>query len=159
MMAPVDIGLDHVDASLQEGQADLFALESEEFATVSNETPGLTDTEQEDIEDSDDSDDGHSQTNMLDQLDTLYLEYKRRRAEKDSSFKASENRKRNKLRDNAWNGIELEESDDSENDQVGGWEHVWKVKDKADEDGDDDDDEDLVTSSSSESGWLLSYTR
>ncbi|KAG8817972.1 AdoMet-dependent rRNA methyltransferase spb1, partial [Serendipita sp. 399] len=147
MVAPMDIGQDWEDPTLR-GGPDVFDLKTadskrkrllskEEVLSDEDEESGKD--ESSDASDDEDLDSENERDRRLgaleNDLDGLYDAYKSKRAERDAKFKAREERKKNRDREEAWGGIREEKSngDSSESDQdteneVGGWEEMQQRK-------------------------------
>lgn len=147
MTAPLDIGMEQQDAMLGVGQDDMFELGKTEedlgnkqgtaallmdddgdAIIESSEEDGATDTEYEDPLDSEDE----KETKLLGleaELDGLYDAYQDRLRERDAKFKVKEARRKNAEHDE-WNGIKAKDIDDEDSDdeEVGGWDKLQDAK-------------------------------
>jgi AdoMet-dependent rRNA methyltransferase SPB1 len=134
MTAPMDIGMEQHDQSLQAGQDDLLDRDVAE-ADISSESDPASDMD----DDAESVDSSSPNKKMEDELDALYEEYNRRKSEKDAKFKVQEMRKKNKYRDEEWRGIdENANQSGSEEEGRGGWDYVERMKAKDDSDSDSD---------------------
>jgi AdoMet-dependent rRNA methyltransferase SPB1 len=144
----MDIGLEQVDATLVNGQADLFNLDA--TTVVSQSRNGVLSTKAiGDLETLDSSFEVETvdnftgyQSDMDAQLDAMYTDFKTRRAAKDAKFRMQESRKRNKLREEGWRGISgghFEGSCSDEDTDEGGWEAMETMKVEGAEDENDSD--------------------
>lgn len=162
MVAPMDIGQELVDDSLQYGQEDMFDL-----STVDRKRKTLLTKADESSDSGTDSEDGGESTEedgldsdeererrigaLEDDLDGLYEAYKEKRSERDAKFKAKQERQKNKDREETWGGIrEKDESDsNSDTESVGdGWEGMQARKmqngDASSDSGSSDEDDDML---------------
>ncbi|KAI9457723.1 Spb1 C-terminal domain-containing protein [Russula earlei] len=154
MTAPLDIGLDQIDAVLSHGQEDIFDLEYvERIPRVDSD---------EDMEPEKSKDDNSSDGEALDtdgeqngrlqalenDLDGLYETYRERLAERDAKFKVREARQNDKRREE-WSGIDRDESqaDTNDEDDGGGWDEMEQRKARSDDSDTSSMDEDDELSS------------
>lgn len=136
MTAPLDIGMDQNDATLNMGQEDVFDLNSLQSGRKQPRLPN----DPEDLEEG--SDDGQlegkeaSDFESVDgveeleaDMDDLYEAYRERRNEKDAKFKAKEARSKDKNREE-WSGFKAANSEDESEseDEAGGWEEMEAAK-------------------------------
>ncbi|KAF6766295.1 RNA methyltransferase [Ephemerocybe angulata] len=160
MTAPLDIGLEQTDASLNMGQEDIFDLEHAErslrnrnrlaFMTDDDGDVLLNDDDEEDANAGDDEDEEildeeeerQRKVEALEaELDGAYDAYVDRLRERDSKFKVKESRKRLAQKEE-WHGVRKNGADDSESEgeeSEGGWDIVQKAK-LAGEDSSDESD-------------------
>ncbi|TFY71056.1 hypothetical protein EVG20_g1952 [Dentipellis fragilis] len=158
MTAPLDIGMEQLDAALNMGQEDVFDLDTAEQGLhrkgglrtlADHEDSGSEEEGEEDAGDSDevlDSDEEREKkTKELEgEMDGLYEAYRERLAERDTKFKVKEARRKNKEREE-WHGIgknggqDSEDLDDGEGEE-GGWDTVQKAKTRNDDSSSDEDD-------------------
>jgi AdoMet-dependent rRNA methyltransferase SPB1 len=159
MTAPLDIGLEQIDASLGMGQEDMFDLTGTErqlrskggigIIRVDDDTPEDEDEDEpvarEDEEDEvfDSDEEGDRKASRLEaEMDGLYDAYQEKLKERDSKFQAREARQRNG-RLEEWGGIQV--GDNSESDEEGGWDQMEAAKGDNDDSSDDSDDEEHET--------------
>ncbi|KAH8120392.1 FtsJ-domain-containing protein [Phellopilus nigrolimitatus] len=155
MTAPLDIGLDQIDATFGLDQEDIFDLQTaEKNIGKRRSVAGLVgDLDNDDADNDDDvhngkaddsekigSDDEETKIAGLEaELDGLYDAYKERLNERDAKFKAKEARK-HKEKDN-WYGIKAKGSDDedaSSDEEGGGWDRMEEAKEAGDSSSDSD---------------------
>ncbi|KAG8780855.1 AdoMet-dependent rRNA methyltransferase spb1, partial [Serendipita sp. 398] len=175
MVAPMDIGQELDDPSLRGGpdvgRDDIFDLKiagvqrkrllsRDELLSADEED---SDRDQDSDEEGLDSEEDRERRlgALEDDLDGLYDAYRTKRAERDAKFKAREERKKNKDREEAWGGIREKKnsnSDDSDSEagsEIGGWEEMQERKrgegssssddDSSESESDGEDDSDDVT--------------
>jgi len=146
MTAPLDIGMEQQDAMLGVGQDDMFDLGKTEEdlgnkhgtaallmdddgdAIIGSSEDGATETEYDEPLDSEDEE----ETKLLGleaELDNLYEAYQDRLRERDAKFKVKEARRKNAELDE-WNGIKAKDidDDDSDDEEVGGWDKIQEAK-------------------------------
>jgi len=163
MTAPMDIGQELKDASLQNGQGDVFDLKTAEKRRKTllmqaddsdSEEDDLHENTTEDDEDEDDAlnseEEQEKRVGALEEdLDELYDAYKVKRSERDAKFKVKESRKKNKDREETWGGIR--DKKDSEASDSGssaaGWEEMQERKG---DDSESSDEESLSSGRSSD---------
>jgi AdoMet-dependent rRNA methyltransferase SPB1 len=154
MTAPMDIGQELEDASLQAGQNDIFDLKTADrrrktLLTQANVSDSDEDGSREGVSEASDSDDDALDSEeeeekrvgaLEEDLDALYDAYKTQRSERDAKFKAKESRKANKDREETWGGIrENADSDASDSgSSAGGWEEMHERKGDSDESSDEE---------------------
>lgn len=154
MTAPLDIGLEQIDASLGMGQEDIFDLMGTErelrnkggigIIRVDDDTPEdeeenevVEDDEEDEVLDSEEERD--RKTSQLEtELDGLYDAYQEKLKERDAQFTAKEARRKNGLLEE-WGGIQ-EGDDDDESDEEGGWDQMEAAKGGVDDDSSDESD-------------------
>jgi AdoMet-dependent rRNA methyltransferase SPB1 len=159
MTAPLDIGLEQIDASLGMGQEDMFDLTGTErqlrskggigIIRVDDDTPEDEDEdepvaredEEDEVFDSDEERDRKA-SRLEAEMDGLYDAYQEKLKERDSKFQAREARQRNG-RLEEWGGIQV--GDNSESDEEGGWDQMEAAKGDNDDSSDDSDDEEHET--------------
>lgn len=169
MTAPLDIGMEQQDAMLGVGQDDMFDLGKTEeelghkngtaaflmdddgdAIIGSSEEDGATETEDDEPLDSEDE----KETKLLGleaELDNLYEAYQGRLRERDAKFKVKEARRKNAELDE-WNGIKAKDTDDEDSDdeEVGGWDELQEAKlndrDLSDDSSDESVDEEVQAS-------------
>lgn len=147
MTAPMDIGLELRDQGLELGQEDVFDLSTQEKAGskrlgdnvvhLMDDDAGESDVEEGHSVD-EESDTDHRLSDLEDELDGLYDAYRTRKAEQDAKFKVKEARRKNKVREEDWEGFKEGGSDDEESE--GGWEKTASIKAKIGEESDDESD-------------------
>ncbi|KAG2118418.1 Spb1 C-terminal domain-containing protein [Suillus clintonianus] len=159
MTAPLDIGLEQIDASLGMGQEDIFDLTGTErqlrnkggigIIRVDEDTPedededelAAVDDEEDEVLDSEEE--RHRKASQLEaEMDDLYDAYREKQQERDGKFKAREARKRNGILEE-WGGIQ--EGEDSESDEEGGWDQMEAAKGGDDDSSDESDNEEPET--------------
>lgn len=153
MTAPLDIGLEHTDPTLRNGQDDIFDLEETEKrlrkqggmdrlmdgADDDSEDEEVEDEEDEEVLDAEEERERKVQE-MEQDLDGLYESYQEHMRERDAKYRVKEARKKDKAREE-WAGIQENDSDEGESDE-GGWDTVQAAKARAGEDSDSSDGED-----------------
>lgn len=148
MVAPMDIGLDFKDQALEMGQEDVFDLSTQEKVKSKKLGDNVIHPLDEDADESEneeedgvnEEDEDHRVSDLENELDGLYDAYRERKAGRDSKFKVKEARKKNKAREEKWEGFDdVERSEDEESD--GGWEQTASRKAKMDDDSSEDDDD------------------
>ncbi|KAG1867951.1 Spb1 C-terminal domain-containing protein [Suillus subalutaceus] len=155
MTAPLDIGLEQIDASLGMGQEDMFDLTGTErqlrnkggigIIRVDDDTPEdededevvARDDEEDEVLDSDEERDRKA-SRLEAEMDGLYDAYQEKLKERDSKFQAREARHRNGMLEE-WGGIQ--DGDNSESDEEGGWDQMEAAKGDNDDSSDESDDE------------------
>jgi AdoMet-dependent rRNA methyltransferase SPB1 len=160
MTAPLDIGLEQIDASLGMGQEDMFDLTGTErqlrnkggigIIRVDDDTPEdededevvARDDEEDEVLDSEEERDRRA-SRLEAEMDGLYDAYQEKLKERDSKFQAREARQRNGMLEE-WGGIQ--DSDNSESDEEGGWDQMEAAKGDNDDSSDESDDEEHETS-------------
>jgi len=169
MTAPLDIGLEQTDASLNIGQDDMFDLEYTERSlknkhrvTFMNEDGDEEMDEDEQPDDQGDDGDGDDEESILDEeeerqrkvealeaeMDGMYKAYQDRLRERDLKFKVKESRRKRAEREE-WHGVRKNGADDEESEgeeEEGGWDVVEKSKlarDESSDSSDSDSDEEL----------------
>ncbi|KAG1826047.1 Spb1 C-terminal domain-containing protein [Suillus subaureus] len=161
MTAPLDIGLEQNDASLGMGQEDMFDLTGTErqlrnkggigIIRVDDDTPedededevAARDDEEDEVLDSDEERDRKA-SRLEAEMDGLYDAYQEKLKERDSKFQAREARQRNGMLEE-WGGIQ--DGDNSESDEEGGWDQMEAAKGDNDDSSDESDDEEHETPS------------
>ncbi|KAG2061947.1 FtsJ-domain-containing protein [Suillus hirtellus] len=159
MTAPLDIGLEQIDASLGVGQEDMFDLTGTErqlrhkggigIIRVDDDTPEdededevvVGDDQEDEVLDSEEERDRRA-SRLEAEMDGLYDAYQEKLKERDSKFKAREARKGNRMLEE-WGGIQDGES--SESDEEGGWDQMQAAKGDNDDSSDESDDEEHET--------------
>ncbi|KAG2044735.1 Spb1 C-terminal domain-containing protein [Suillus americanus] len=154
MTAPLDIGLEQIDASLGMGQEDMFDLTGTErqlrnkggigIIRVDDDTPEdevedevvARDDEEDEVLDSDEERDRKA-SRLEAEMDGLYDAYQEKLKERDSKFQAREARQRNGMPEE-WGGIQ--DGDNSESDEEGGWDQMEAAKGDNDDSSDESDD-------------------
>ncbi len=173
MVAPLDIGLEQHDASLDLGQDDIFDLSTTEKAMrkkrvaqlLAHSNGELSDASEasEEASDEDDNPDSSS-ANDLDseeekekkikdreaELDGMYDAYQDKLRERDAKSKARSLRQQKEGRE-AWDGIqekgsEDEDATDEEESENGGWSAMEEMKEALDDDSEDSEEDELVES-------------
>jgi AdoMet-dependent rRNA methyltransferase SPB1 len=152
MTAPLDIGLEQNDASLV-GQEDIFDLTGTErelrnkggigIIRVDEDTP--EDEEDDEVVEEDDDDEvldseeerDRKTAHLEAELDGLYDAYQEKLKERDAQFKAKEARRKSGLLEE-WGGIQ--EDDDGDSDEEGGWDQMEAAKGEVDGDSSDESD-------------------
>ena len=166
MVAPLDIGLEQHDASLDLGQDDIFdlstAMRKKKVAhLLAGSDGGIGDSSEADSEasDEDESDvkylDSEDEKeikikNLEADLDGMYDAYQDRMRERDAKFKARSLRQQKEGREE-WNGIREKDSDDEDTtdeelSEDGGWSAMEEAKVALDHDSDDSDEDGPVES-------------
>ena len=167
MVAPLDIGLEQHDASLDLGQDDIFDLSTtmrkkkvaqllagsdSEIGDSSEADSEASDGEDEpDVEHLDSEDEKETKIKHLeDDLDGMYDAYQGRLRERDAKFRARSLRQQKEGREE-WNGIQEKDSDDGdttdeEQSEDGGWSAMEEAKVALDHDSDDSEEDDTVES-------------
>ncbi|KAG1899114.1 Spb1 C-terminal domain-containing protein [Suillus fuscotomentosus] len=159
MTAPLDIGLEQIDASLGVGQEDMFDLTGTErqlrhkggigIIRVDDDTP--EDEDEDEVVAGDDQEDevldseeerDRKASRLEAEMDDLYDAYQEKLKERDSKFKAREARQGNRMLEE-WGGIQDGES--SESDEEGGWDQMEAAKGDNDDSSDESDDEEHET--------------
>lgn len=159
MTAPLDIGLEQIDASLGMGQEDMFDLTGTErqlrnkggigIIRVDDDTPEdevedevvARDDEEDEVLDSDEERDRKA-SRLEAEMDGLYDAYQEKLKERDSKFQAREARQRNGILEE-WGGIP--DGENSESDEEGGWDQMEAAKGDNDDSSDESDDEEQET--------------
>ncbi|KAG0708967.1 Spb1 C-terminal domain-containing protein [Suillus ampliporus] len=159
MTAPLDIGLEQIDASLGMGQEDIFDLTGTErqlrnkggigIIRLDEDTPEdngedevvAGEDEVDEVLDSEEERDRKA-SRLEAELDGLYDAYQEKLKERDTKFKAREARKNNVLLEE-WGGIQ--EGDNSESDEEGGWDQMEAAKGGDDDSSDESDNEEPET--------------
>ncbi|KAK2461835.1 hypothetical protein APHAL10511_006298 [Amanita phalloides] len=159
MIAPLDIGLEQHDASLNLGQDDIFDLSKTEKTMHKKGVVDLLGSNGDDLgvsEDEDESDavstgflhsEDERETRIKDleeELDGLYLAYQSKLGERDVKSKARNIRQRNEGTEE-WHGIphkSSDEDDDSTDEEIGGWNAMEEAKVTLFDDASDDSDDD-----------------
>lgn len=154
MTAPLDIGLEQIDASLGIGQEDMFDLTGTEkqlrnkggigIIRVDDDTPEdededevvARDDEEDEVLDSEEERDRKA-SRLEAEMDGLYDVYQEKLKERDSKFQAREARQRNGMLEE-WGGIQ--DGDNSESDEEGGWDQMEAAKGDNDDSSDESDD-------------------
>ncbi|KAG2366640.1 FtsJ-domain-containing protein [Suillus spraguei] len=160
MTAPLDIGLEQIDASLGIGQEDMFDLTGTErqlrnkggigIIRVDDDTPEdededdvvARDDEEDEVLDSDEERDRKA-SRLEAEMDGLYDAYQEKLKERDSKFQARETRQKNGLLEK-WGGIQDREVSD-ESDEEGGWDQMEAAKGENDDSSDESDEEEQET--------------
>lgn len=159
MTAPLDIGLEQQDQTLQLGQDDVFDLEDtkrglkkkggverlmDEAADEDSSEDDDEGEEEEDDEVLDEEEERERKLRALEQdLDGLYESWQERMRERDAKYRVKEARRKDKSREE-WGGIRKNDSDDEEgeegeSDEEGGWDKIQARKARVDESSDDDE--------------------
>lgn len=159
MTAPLDIGLEQIDASLGMGQEDMFDLTGTErqlrnkggigIIRVDDDTPEdevedevvARDDDEDEVLDSDEERDRKA-SRLEAEMDGLYDAYQEKLKERDSKFQAREARQRNGILEE-WGGIP--DGENSESDEEGGWDQMEAAKGDNDDSSDESDDEEQET--------------
>ncbi|KAJ2928956.1 hypothetical protein H1R20_g8252, partial [Candolleomyces eurysporus] len=161
MTAPLDIGLEQNDASLNIGQDDIFDLEhTERHLKRKQRANFMTDNDGDIVIDEDDEDDAKvdedEDESILDEeeerqrkvaaleaeIDGLYDAYQERLRERDTKFKVKEARRKNAQREE-WHGVQdASDSEGSDDGSEGGWDVMERAKQAAGESSDSSDEED-----------------
>lgn len=157
MTAPLDIGLDLQDATLHNGQDDIFDLDHAQrelrkkggIDRLADETGSVesdSDDEQEAIEDDGaglDSEEERERAvaGLEDELDGMYDAYQERMKDRDTKYRVKEARRKDKAREE-WHGIQKKDSDD-EDSEDGGWEEMEDAKANVDQDSESDEESDF----------------
>ncbi|KAJ2920187.1 hypothetical protein MD484_g29, partial [Candolleomyces efflorescens] len=173
MTAPLDIGLEQNDASLNLGQDDIFDLEhTERHLKHKQRANFMTDDDGDIVIDEDEAEGAETEEDkdesILDEeeerqrkiaaleaeIDGLYDAYQDRLRERDAKFKVKEARRKNAQREE-WHGVqEASDSEGSEDGSEGGWDVMEQVKQAADDSSDssdsEDDDDEVKPSKSSQ---------
>ncbi|KAG1783842.1 Spb1 C-terminal domain-containing protein [Suillus placidus] len=154
MTAPLDIGLEQIDASLGIGQEDMFDLTGTEkqlrnkggigIIRVDDDTPEdededeivARDDEKDEVLDSEEERDQKA-SRLEAEMDGLYDAYQEKLKERDSKFQAREARQKNGMLEE-WGGIQ--DGDNSESDEEGGWDQMEAAKGDKDDSSDESDD-------------------
>ena len=147
MTAPLDIGLEQLDATLR-GHEDIFDLglaeksarHKKSISKMVGENDEGSDSDVEVADEEDDGDEDEDRVAGLEaELDGLYDAYKERLTERDAKAKAREARKDRNTEE--WAGFGEQDSDegdgDSDSDSGGGWDVVQSAKDRLDNDSSD----------------------
>ncbi|KAG1755177.1 Spb1 C-terminal domain-containing protein [Suillus paluster] len=159
MTAPLDIGLEQIDASLGMGQEDIFDLTGTERQLRNKGGIGIIrldeDTPEDEVEDEvvagedeedevlDSEEERDRKASRLEaELDGLYDAYQDKLKERDTKFKAREARKKNGLLEE-WGGIQ--EGDNNEGDEEGGWDQMEAAKGEDDDSSDESDNDEPET--------------
>ncbi|KAG1801518.1 Spb1 C-terminal domain-containing protein [Suillus plorans] len=159
MTAPLDIGLEQIDASLGVGQEDMFDLTGTErqlrhkggigIIRVDDDTP--EDEDEDEVVAGDDQEDevldseeerDRKASRLEAEMDGLYDAYQEKLKERDSKFKARDARQGNKMLEE-WGGIQ--DGENSESDEEGGWDQMQAAKGDNDDSSDESDDEEHET--------------
>ena len=156
MTAPMDIGMEQLDAALGHGQEDVFdlgdasrglrkkggisRLMDESDVDSDEEEAGAKEDDESDGEVLDEDEERERKVAELEnELDGLYDSYQSRLKERDSKYKVQEARRQNKEREE-WHGIQEKGSDDeSDSDDEGGWDKMEQAKARAGEDSSSDE--------------------
>ncbi|KAG2159968.1 Spb1 C-terminal domain-containing protein [Suillus bovinus] len=159
MTAPLDIGLEQIDASLGMGQEDMFDLTCTErqlrnkggigIIRVDDDTPEdededevvAGDDEEDEVLDSEEERDRKA-SRLEAEMDGLYDAYQEKLKERDSKFQARQARQKNGMLEK-WDGIQDDEK--SESDEEGGWDRMETAKGDDDDSSDESDDEEHET--------------
>ncbi|KAG1761930.1 Spb1 C-terminal domain-containing protein [Suillus occidentalis] len=159
MTAPLDIGLEQIDASLGMGQEDMFDLMGTErqlrnkggigIIRVDDDTPEdededevvARDDEEDEILDSEEERDRKA-SRLEAEMDGLYDAYQEKLKERDSKFQAREARHRSGMLEE-WSGIQ--DGNNSESDEEGGWDQMEAAKGNNDDSSDESDDEEQTS--------------
>ena len=154
MTAPLDIGLEQNDASLNMGQDDVFDLattqrELRKKGGISKLPSDEMPSDEEDAEESEGSDDeivgsveekGRRISLLEANLDSMYNAYREKMKERDAKYRVIEARKKRGQLDE-WTGLkgenDIESGDDSH--EEGGWEEVAAAKEVGDSSSDESD--------------------
>ncbi|KAG1881776.1 Spb1 C-terminal domain-containing protein [Suillus tomentosus] len=158
MTAPLDIGLEQIDASLV-GQEDMFDLTGTErqlrhkggigIIRVDDDTP--EDEDEDEVVAGDDQEDevldseeerDRKASRLEAEMDGLYDAYQEKLKERDSKFKAREARQGNGMLEE-WGGFQ--DGENSESDEEGGWDQMQAAKGDNDDSSDESDDEERET--------------
>lgn len=144
----MDIGLELRDHGLELGQEDVFDLSTQEKAGskklgdnvvhLMDDDAGESDIAEEDHTMDEESDTDHRLSHLENELDGLYDAYRARKAEQDAKFKVKEARRKNKAREEDWEGFKQGDSDDEGSE--GGWEKNASIKAKIGEESEDESD-------------------
>lgn len=165
MVAPLDIGLEQHDPSLDIGQDDIFDLSTTERAMLKRGAVELLDGNEDDSEVDEETSNDENELNMdgadlLDsegekekkiedlegELEGMYDAYQDRLRQKDAKFKVRDLRQKNKEREE-WHGIQEKGSDedsdgaDEGESEEGGWDAMEEAKTALYDDASDDSDE------------------
>lgn len=157
MTAPLDIGLDLRDQALGHGQEDILDIEmskkqlgrkkgyvdlvdlvDDDDDFESDEGEQGKDVMDEDHEALDPDDEEHKKVDNLEaELDGLYDAYQERMKERDTKYRVSEARRKDKSREE-WHGIQQQDSDDEDDsdESEGGYDVVQAAKARFGEDSD-----------------------
>jgi AdoMet-dependent rRNA methyltransferase SPB1 len=160
MTAPLDIGLELQDATLHNGQDDVFDLQHTEkqlrkkggISRLVDETGSMPSDSEDEGTAMDEDDEAVLATEdererkvaeLEEELDGMYDAYQMRMKDKDTKYRVKEARRKDRSRDE-WYGIHKKDSDDEENDESdeGGWEEMEEAK-ANDRDSDSDDETDF----------------
>lgn len=159
MTAPLDIGLEQIDASLGMGQEDMFDLTGTErqlrnkggigIIRVDDDTPEdededevvARDDEEDEVLDSEEERDRKA-SRLEAEMDGLYDAYQEKLKERDSKFQAREARHRSGMLEE-WGGIQ--DGNISESDEEGGWDQMEAAKGDNDDSSDESDDEEQTS--------------
>ncbi|KIK40012.1 hypothetical protein CY34DRAFT_807620 [Suillus luteus UH-Slu-Lm8-n1] len=159
MTAPLDIGLEQIDASLGMGQEDMFDLMGTErqlrnkggigIIRVDDDTPEdededevvARDDEEDEVLDSEEERDRKA-SRLEAEMDGLYDAYQEKLKERDSKFQAREARHRSGMLEE-WSGIQ--DGNNSESDEEGGWDQMEAAKGNNDDSSDESDDEEQTS--------------
>jgi AdoMet-dependent rRNA methyltransferase SPB1 len=159
MTAPLDIGLEQIDASLGMGQEDMFDLTGTErqlrnkggigIIRVDDDTPEdededevvARDDEEDEVLDSEEERDRKA-SRLEAEMDGLYDAYQEKLKERDSKFQAREARHRSGMLEE-WGGIQ--DDNISESDEEGGWDQMEAAKGDNDDSSDESDDEEQTS--------------
>ena len=154
MTAPLDIGLEHNDASLSMGQDDMFDLVDTQrelrkmggISKLASDDEMPSDEEIEEVEGSDEEIVGSEEERdrrvsaLEADLDSMYDAYREKMKERDAKYRVVEARKKKGQLDE-WNGLkgenDAESGDDSSED--GGWEEMAAAKEIGDPSSDESD--------------------
>lgn len=159
MAAPLDIGLEQNDPSLQMGQDDMFDLENVEREmrkkggisrlTIDENIPEDQDEEEWRVEEEEDegealdSDEEKEKkiSGLEAELDGMYDAYQEKLKERDAKYRVKEARKKNGLLEE-WAGIKADSDEDSDESCVeGGWDKMEEAKGLDTESFSEDNDE------------------
>lgn len=160
MTAPLDIGLELQDATLHNGQDDVFDLDHaekelrrrggisrlvDESGSLASESEADDDAMEDDDGDVLDTEDERERkvAGLEDELDGMYDAYQMRMKDKDTKYRVREARRKDKTREE-WHGIQKRDSDDEDEDESddGGWEEMEEAK-ANDQDSDSEDETDF----------------
>lgn len=162
MTAPLDIGLELQDATLHNGQDDVFDLDhaqkelrkrggidrlADETGSVESDSDDDAMEEDEDIALDSEEERERKVAGLEEELDGMYDAYQERMKDRDTKYRVKEARRKDKAREE-WHGIQKKDSDDEDTDEEGGWEEMEDAKARVDEYSDsesDIDDDSAVT--------------
>ncbi|TFK30541.1 RNA methyltransferase [Coprinopsis marcescibilis] len=166
MTAPLDIGLEQTDASLNLGQEDIFDMEhtnklirgkqqsvfwtdNDGDVVIDDEEEGGSGSEDDEEEEGLDTDEERERkvAQLEGDIDNLYDAYQERLRDRDLKYKTKESRKKNAQREE-WDGVAAKDSDDDSDSEEseGGWEIMENQKandddSSSDSSSDESDDE------------------